>query len=327
MKTLGRLDGFLGGHMAPVVLCCVALGIAFPEVLSHLNGVTVGLFAFMTFSNSLGGGFRELWQVFHHPLPVVTVLVLLHIVMPLIALGLGTLFFPDAPLFTIGLVLEYAVPTGVASLMWVGMSRGNTALCLSVVLLDTLLSPVVIPLTMKLLVGSVVELDTWGMMRDLLLMVALPALAAMVLYQLTKGAVAVTLSLPAKAALLLIITANATGCAPFLRNLTPTLVRVMIVVFFLCLLGFFLGYWAGRLLKLDFPTVQTVALNAGMRNISAGAVLAEAYFPGDVLFPVAFSPVFLQATTALIVKALRATRPGRADQAAYEARLAEEPSR
>ena len=316
MKTLGRLDGFLGGHMAPVVLCCVALGIAFPEVLSHLNGVTVGLFAFMTFSNGLGGGFRELAQVVRHPLPVAVIFGLLHVVMPLITLGLGTLCFPDAPLFTIGLVLEYAVPTGVASLMWVGMSRGNTALCLSVVLLDTLLSPVVIPLTMKLLVGSVVELDTWGMMRDLLLMVALPALVAMVLYQL-----------PAKAALLLIITANATGCAPFLRNLTPTLVRVMIVVFFLCLLGFFLGYWAGRLLKLDFPTVQTVALNAGMRNISAGAVLAEAYFPGDVLFPVAFSPVFLQATTALIVKALRATRPGRADQAAYEARLAEEPSR
>ena len=94
-----------------------------------------------------------------------------------------------------------------------------------------------------------------------------------------------------------------------------------------CLLGFFLGYWAGRLLKLDFPTVQTVALNAGMRNISAGAVLAQAYFPGDVLFPVAFSPVFLQATTAFIVKALRATKPGRADQAAYEARLAEEQSR
>ena len=279
----------------------------------------------------LGGGFRELAQVVRHPLPVAVIFGLLHVVMPLITLGLGTLCFPDAPLFTIGLVLEYAVPTGVASLMWVGMSRGNTALCLSVVLLDTLLSPVVIPLTMKLLVGSVVELDTWGMMRDLLLMVALPALVAMVLYQLTKGAVAVTLkpklSLPAKAALLLIITANATGCAPFLRNLTPTLVRVMIVVFFLCLLGFFLGYWAGRLLKLDFPTVQTVALNAGMRNISAGAVLAEAYFPGDVLFPVAFSPVFLQATTALIVKALRATRPGRADQAAYEARLAEEPSR
>ena len=80
-------------------------------------------------------------------------------------------------------------------------------------------------------------------------------------------------------------------------------------------------------MKLDFPTVQTVALNAGMRNISAGAVLAEAYLPGDVLFPVASSPVVLPATTALILKPRRATRPGRADQAAYEARLAEEPSR
>lgn len=82
MKTLGRLDGFLGGHMAPVVLCCVALGIAFPEVLSHLNGVTVGLFAFMTFSNSLGGGFRELAQVVRHPLPVAVIFGLLHVVMP-----------------------------------------------------------------------------------------------------------------------------------------------------------------------------------------------------------------------------------------------------
>ena len=328
MKTISRLDGFLSGHMAPVVLFCVAMGICFPEVFSHLNAVTTGLFAFMTFSNSLGGGFRQLADVARHPLPVAVILGLLHVVMPLAALGLGTLCFPDAPLFTTGLVLEYSVPTAVAALMWVGISRGNGTLCLSVVMLDTLLSPVVIPATMKLLVGSVVELDAWGMIRDLLVMVAIPALAAMALYQATKGAVAVglkpRLSLPAKGAMLLIITSNATGCAPFLRNLTPTLVRVMIVVFCLCLLGFFLGYWAARLLGWDFPTVQTVAITSGMRNISAGAVLAQAYFPSDVLFPVAFSPVFLQATTAFIVKALRATKPGRADQAAWEARLAAE---
>lgn len=327
MKTLMRFDSFLAGHMAPVVLSCVTLGILFPEVLGRLNAVGVGLFAFMTFANSLGGGFRELAQVARHPLPVAVTFGLLHVVMPLTALGLGTLFFPDAPLFTTGLVLEYAVPTAVASLMWVNIARGSTALCLSSVMLDTLLSPVVIPLTMKLLVGSVVELDTWGMVRDLLVMVAVPAVAAMTCYQLTGGAAAVTLKprlAPfAKLAMLLIIIANATGCAPFLRHLTPTLVRVMLVVFCLCLLGFFLGYWAGRLLRWDFPTIETVAINSGMRNLSAGAVLAQAYFPGDVLFPVAFSPVFLQATTAFIVKALRATRPGRADQAAWEAQLAE----
>ena len=56
----------------------------------------------MTFSNSLGGGFRELAQVVRHPLPVAVIFGLLHVVMPLITLGLGTLCFPDAPLFTIG---------------------------------------------------------------------------------------------------------------------------------------------------------------------------------------------------------------------------------
>lgn len=327
MGVLYRADGFVSRHMPPVVLICVALGIAFPEVFSQINLVSIPLFAFMTFANSLGGGFREMWEVARRPLPVLVILGLLHVVMPLVSLGLGTLLFPQAPLFTTGLVLEYAIPTGVATLMWVSMCRGNTSLCLSVVLLDTLLSPLVVPLTMRLLVGSVVEMDTWGMMKDLMLMVALPALAAMILYQATSGAVAHTLKprlAPfAKLALLLIIIANATGCAPFLRNLTPTLVLVMVAVFFLCLLGFFLGYWASRLLGMDFPTIETVSLNSGMRNISAGAVLAMEFFPTDVLFPVAFSPVFLQVTTAFIVKALRATKPGRADEAEYRRALEE----
>lgn len=41
-----------------------------------------------------------------------------------------------------------------------------------------------------------------------------------------------------------------------------------------------------------------------MRNISAGAVLASQYFPAEVLFPVAFSPIFLQLTTSVVAKIL-----------------------
>ncbi len=316
MKPMQKLDGFLGRNMALLIVICVVVGVAFPGVFSPLNRLTVALFAFMTFANSLGGGFREMGDVILHPLPVVSVFFILHLLMPVLTLGVGRLLFPDAPLFTTGLVLEYAVPTGVASLMWVSMGRGNTTLCLSVVLLDTFCAPVVVPLTLRLLVGSVVKINTWGMMRDLLVMVAIPALAAMALYQSTRGRVDTTLkprlSPYAKMSMLLIVLANATGCAPFLRNITPLLVVLMAVVFALCLLGFVLGYWCGRLLKVDFPTLLTMSLNSGMRNIAAGAVLAGQYFPGDVMFPVAFSPLFLQAVTSLAVKVLHATKPGRA---------------
>lgn len=323
MQKLHQINQFLGKYFPCFVLLSVCLGVLFPAFFDPLDHIVVGLFAFMTFANSLGGGFRELGHILLHPLPALTTLALLHVVMPVLTLGLGTLLFPDKPLFTTGLVLEYAIPTGVATLMWVGMCGGNASLCLSIVLLDTLASPVVIPLTLKVLLGSVVEMDTMGMMQDLLVMVAIPALVAMILYQATKGRVAHTvkpvLAPIAKVTLLVIIISNATGCAPFLRHMNKTLVLVMVVVFLLCLLGFLAGYWSGRLLKQDYPTIQTMSLNTGLRNISAGAVLASQYFPADVMFPVAFTPIFLQLTTSLIVKVLMNTKASRA----YWARQAE----
>ena len=328
MQKLSQWDRFLGSYFPWFVLACATTGVLFPDTFSWLNGsITMGLFAFMTFANSLGGGFRELGRVFLRPLPVVVTLVLLHVVIPLLTLGLGNLLFPDAPLFTIGLVLEYVIPTGVASLMWVGICGGNAPLCLSIVLLDTLAAPVVIPLSLKLLVGSVVEVDTWSMMGDMMIMVALPALAAMTVYQVTGGRAAVTLkprlAVFAKLALLIVITANATSCSSFLRSINRTLVLVMATVFLLCLFGFLAGYWAAKLLGLDFPTRATMCLNTGLRNISAGSVLALQYFPAQVVFPVAFTPLFLQFTTSIIVKVLMRTPSGRAYAAERERASAE----
>ena len=316
MSPLEKLDAFLGKHMAVLIVAFVLVGITFPDVFSPINDRTVALFAFMTFANSLGGGFREMAAVARRPLPVVVIFAILHVAMPLLAMAAGELLFPEAPLFTTGLVLEYAIPTGVASLLWVSIGRGNTSMCLSVVLLDTLLAPFVIPLTLRVLLGSVVEMDTASMVGNLMIMVAIPALLAMTLFQMTRGRVAATvkprLAPFAKLTMLVLVLANATGCAPFLRDITPTLVKLICAVFALCLLGFFLGYPAARLLKADFPTAVTMSLNSGIRNIAAGSVLAIAYFPGDVLFPVAFSPLFLQATTAVIVKILHATKTGKA---------------
>ena len=184
-----------------------------------------------------------------------------------------------------------------------------------------------IPLSLKLLVGSVVEVDTWGMMGDMMIMVALPALAAMTVYQVTGGRAAVTLkprlALFAKLALLIVITANATSCSSFLRSIDRPLVLVMATVFLLCLFGFLAGYWAAKLLGLDFPTRATMCLNTGLRNISAGSVLALQYFPAQVVFPVAFTPLFLQFTTSIIVKVLMRTPSGRAYAAEREHASAE----
>jgi predicted Na+-dependent transporter len=196
------------------------------------------------------------------------------------------------------------------------MCGGSSMLCLSIVLLDTLISPVVIPLSLRLLVGSVAEMDTASMMQDMLIMVAIPALIAMILFDTTRGKVAVTLkpklSFFSKLILLTTIVANSTGCVPFLKNIDRTLVQIIVLIITMCIIGFLLGYWVPKLLHLPYPDCAAITLNSGLRNISAGAVLAIEYFPPEVLFPVAFSPVFLQLLTSVIVRIVMTTPFGKA---------------
>ena len=308
MEKLTRINSFISKNLPWLVLGCVALGMAFADTLAPLNAHTVPIFAFITFTNSLGGDFHDLAKVARHPLPVVTIFVLLHVVMPLVTLGVGNVLFPDAPLFALGLLLEYSIPTAISSLMWTGVAGGSMSLTLAMVMLDTILAPFVVPLSLRIFAGSVVEMDAMGMMRDLLFMVALPAVLAMAMHQKTEGRVEKTLKPVldpfAKVMLLTIIAINATGCAPFLKELNQTRIMVIVAVFLLCLLGFFLGYLAGRLMHQSYATTFSMALTTGSRNISAGAVLAAQYFPADVMFPVAFTPIFLQFTTSIIVKIL-----------------------
>lgn len=322
MSRLTRLNQLLGRYYPYFTVGCVLLGVLSPGLLSGLNQITVPLFAFITFSNSLGGGYGDLFRVARHPRPVLTVLFLLHIVMPLIAMGLGSFLFPNAPLFTLGLILEYAIPTAVASLMWTGMSGGSISLCLSVLLLDTILSPLVVPLTLRLLAGSVVEMDGAGMMGNLMLMVGIPALLAMALHDGTHGRIAKTVKPAldpfAKISLLVVIVANATSCAPFLQDMNGTLFLVMLATVTLCLLGYFLGFYAALAQKEPYPIAITMALTAGMRNISAGAVLAAQYFPPEVIFPVAFTPLFLQVSAATVTRILSKTKQGRAWAAQHQ---------
>ena len=95
--------------------------------------------------------------------------------------------------------------------------------------------------------------------------------------------------------------------------------EVIVTVAVLCVVSFCAGYWSGKLLRQDYPTLVTMTLNTGLRNISAGAVLAAQYFPADVLFPVALTPLFLQVMASLVIRVLQSTKPGRA----YAAQLAQ----
>ena len=167
----------------------------------------------------------------------------------------------------------------------------------------------ILPLTLRLLCGSVVELDTLGMIRDLFVMIVVPAALAMVLCRLLGQSTCTKakqrLSPFSKLALLVIICANVTRCAPFLHELNRELVLLLCITLAMRLIGLGLGFLLSTLLRFPYPVELTVTVNSSMRNNAAAATLAAQYFPSEVVFSPSVSPLFSQLTSSLAVRALQ----------------------
>ena len=220
---LRKFNSFIEKWMALVTPTCLLLGVCFPDIAKCGLPYVPAVFAFMTFAGALKSRFKDVANVFRHPGSLLIIMLLVHVVIPTAACGAGHLFFGNNMELITGMVLEFAVPTAVVSLMWVTIYDGNSPLSLSLVVLDTVLAPFLIPATLKILLGSAVTIDPARMMRELIFMVALPAVVAMVLNQITDGKVMETwpgkLAPFSKLALIFVVTSNSSKVAPYILSL------------------------------------------------------------------------------------------------------------
>ncbi len=303
MHFMESFDRFAGRWMPFLVIGGLCAGIFFSEEIGKLSFLVSFLFFFMTLAGTIDASFHQLLDIAKKPMPLILTLLFTHIVIPLLALGLGRFLFPQNQNFVTGVVLEYVVPCAIASLMWSSLANGNSILSLSIVLLDTLIAPFLLPLSLHILLGASISIDVPSMMLNLLWMVALPAFLSMLLNQLTDGKagkrLAPLLAPYGKIALLLIVTINTTRIAPLLRHMTPILFAVAALILTLAISGYILGWLGSRLLHQPADISASMTLCCGMRNINAGAVIAAAYFPPEVMFPVMIGTLFQQLLASI----------------------------
>lgn len=295
-RTLNRM-------MPLITPLSVLTGVLCGSALSSYTYLSPWLFAFMTFAGSISLGFKDFVNVLKKPLPLFACLFILHIAMPLVALGIGNVLYLADEFTITGLVLAAVIPTGVSSFIWVSIYKGNTALTLSIILIDTLLAPFVVPGVLSLLIGTSVELDTGAMMSSLFWMIVVPSLLGMVLNEWTKGAVAPVwsprLNPFSKLFMAAVIMINGSVISPYLADISLHLVGLAFVIVLLASTGYSLCFFTARVLRWNEADEVALIFNGGMRNISAGAVLAVSYFPAPVAVPVVLGMVFQQLLASL----------------------------
>lgn len=115
------MDGFCDAGLS-------LTGVLFPDIAKHGVPYVTYAFAFMTFIGALKSRFRDVADVFKRPLPLILMLLILHVLGPVAACGLGHLLFPGNMNYTQE-VLEFSVPAAVISLMWVPFIMETVRLC------------------------------------------------------------------------------------------------------------------------------------------------------------------------------------------------------
>ncbi|MFC5647719.1 bile acid:sodium symporter family protein [Paenibacillus solisilvae] len=290
-----QLEKFLP-LMTPV---SVLIGVLLGDHLSSFAYLSPWIFAIMTFSGSISTNLKQFMKVLARPFPLIATFFILHLIMPLLALQLGQAIYRDDTFTVTGLILLAAIPTGIASFVWVSIYKGNIALTLSIILVDTILSPLVVPYTLFLFLGTRVHMDIAAMTQGLFLMIVLPSIAGMLLNQWSKGQIvqrwSPMLSPFSKIALGVVIAINSSVVSPYLRHIDSKMMEMALTVLVLISFGYMLGWLCAKLMRWDQDIVIALTYNGGMRNISAGAVLAVSYFAPPVAVPVILGTIFQQS--------------------------------
>ncbi len=97
----------------------------------------------------------------------------------------------------------------------------------------------------------------------------------------------------------MIVCINGGILAPYLNKLDLKLFLIICTVFVIASTGYLISWCISLFLKWERDVVVTMTFCGGMRNISAGAVLAVTFFPAPVALPVVLGMLFQQVLASV----------------------------
>jgi BASS family bile acid:Na+ symporter len=223
--------------------------------------------------------------------------------MPLLALGLSWAFALPKEL-ALGVILVGCCPGGTASNVITYLAKGDLALSVGMTATSTLLAPLITPLLVWLLAGTMVEVDTIGMLLSIVYVVIAPIAVGLVFQRyLPKFTKSIVPYLPAFSSVVIAFVVGIVVSHNADRLLVGGMLVVLVVMLHnLC--GLSLGYIIGRLLGLADAKRRAISIEVGMQNSGLASSLATLHFAAYPLatIPGAIFSVWHNISGALVAR-------------------------
>jgi len=262
-----------------VIFAAVTTALYYPQYFQvwgnfKLATLITPLIQVIMFGMGTSMGLKDFAGVIKTPKGVVIGVCSHFIIMPLIGFTLAKLSGLP-PEIAAGIILIGCSPNGLASNVISYLAKANLALSITITAVSTLLAPFVTPFLMKLLAGAFVHINALSMMWDIIKMVIIPIGGGIIFNKIFSGKAGwlhkamPLVSMAGIACIIVIITAAG-------RNSLLT-IGPLLVVFVLLhnLSGYALGYWTGRLFRMDERDCRTMAIEVGMQNGGLASGLAK----------------------------------------------------
>jgi BASS family bile acid:Na+ symporter len=279
------------------IIVAATMAMLFPGPFTSIGGyqlknLIVPLLMIIMFGMGTTMGLKDFEGVVKSPRSVIIGLICQFSIMPLVGYTLATSFdFP--PEVAAGVILVGCSPSGLASNVMSYIAKANVALSLTITAVATLLAPLLTPALMKWLAGTMVEVDFFKMMVDILKMIILPiGLGLVVNYIFRKQSVWLNRYMPlvSMIGIALIICIITAAGRQSLLTIGLALVACTLIH---NLLGYALGYGMARVLRLPEQDCRTIALEVGLQNggLASGLALQMGKVATVGLAPALFGPI------------------------------------
>ena len=282
-----KICDFIARWMGVMVLVVAAVALLAPMSFSWIDTKAINpLLGVIMFGMGLTLSPHDFKVVVSRPKDIFVGCLAQFTVMPLLAWGLTWAFSLPKEL-ALGVILVGCCPGGTASNVITYLAKGDLALSVGMTATSTLLAPLLTPFLVWLMAGTMVEVNTIGMLLSIVYVVIAPIVIGLLcqryLPHLTK---AVTPYLPAFSSITIGVVVGIIVSHNADQLLTGGLVVIIVVVAH-NLLGLVIGFLTGRVLRLPYAKSVALSIEVGMQNSGLASSLAVSHFAA---YPLATIP-------------------------------------